>query len=260
MSLKYCDYLLEELNKTKSELHFDDVKIIVAPERSFKMPKEENVLLFIVKQLTGKYTLNTKTQPFQIIVYSELNTFHIAQQILELFVFNHKNGSPDSTFTENGVLIKQDYDTPVALRQFIASETSFKASFYCFGNYVECENLQDIKNVKYNKYGAITDINYITASIAYGAVLNTTKASGEEISTSMKQEAGMTIQMTLMNDSSDFVKDINKVMLGVLSGNTPFRIAFTLNDVNYSENFILTDASFNTDRVNAPGLNVVFTR
>lgn len=257
----YENYLKEELNKCRAQLGLDDVVINVAPERSFKLPKDENQLLFVVKKLTGSYVLNIKTQPVQIICYSELNTFSIAQQIFEYFVLTHKNGSADSTFYEDTTLIKQDYDTPVALRAILPTDIGFKASFYCYGSYVECANLSDVRDLKWKKdENDYETPNYISATVSYAAVLNTAKISGKEISTSMKQEAGLNIQVVLMNDNSDFVKQINKIMLGKLSGNTAFTLSFTLNGEQFEEDFVLADASFATDRVNAPGLNVTFTR
>ena len=262
--MNYCDYLLEELNKTRASLGFDDVNIVVSSERSFKLPKDSKTLLFIVKEIRGTYVLNILTQPVQIIVWSELNTFDIAKQILELFVYNHKNGSPDSVFYDDTTLIKQDYDNPSALRPIIPTDIGFKASFYCFGNYVECSGLQDIKNLKFRVASRpaprYEDINYIDASISYSAVLNTSKKSGEEISTSEKQEAGLTLRITLMNDSSVLVKRINQIMLGELKGNTNFVITFDLNEESYSIPFKLSDCSFAADRLNAPGLTVTFTR
>ena len=262
--MNYGEYLLEELNRTRATLGFDNIKIIVSQERSFRMPRDNNVILFIYKELTGNYVLNIKTTPVQIIVWSELNTFDIAKQILDLFIANHKNGSPDSVFYDDNTLIKQDYDTSVILKAFTQSETGYRASFYCFGSYVECSGLQDIKNVRFRVASRpaprYEDINYIDVTLSYSAVLNTSKKSGEEISTSKKQEAGLTLRMTLMNDSSELVKRVNQIMLGELKGNTSFTISFDLNEESYSLPFVLSDCSFSADRVNAPGLLVTFTR
>ena len=262
--MNYCDYLLEQLNECRAELSYDEIKIKVSPERSFKLPKDDNILLFVVKNLSGSYNLNIKTQPVQIIVYSELDTFNIAQQILDYFVLTHKNGSEKSQFYEDTTLIKQDYSTPVVLKAILPSETGFRATLYTYGQYVECAELQDVKNLKFRvstrPSPLYEDINYIDATIAYSAVLNTSKKSGEEISTSQKQEAGLTLRLTLMNDSSTFVKRINQIMLGELKGNTTFTITFDLNEDSYRIPFKLSDASLGTDRTNAPGLTVTFTR
>lgn len=251
----YEDYLLNELNIAKASLGFDDFNIKISSERSFRMPSQTDgkILLFIIKRLTGPYVFNVKTQPIQIICYSEINSMSTGMQILDLFTKTHNNLSQ----IIDNELVKQNYDTVVTLRPLLPSESGFKASVYCYGNYVVCSDLADITNFNWNS----KTVNYLTLGIGYSAVLNTTKKSGEEISTSLKQEAGLILSMSLMNDNSDFCKMVNKVMLGTESGNTEFLFNFTLNGVVYSNiAFILTNSSFTTNRTDAPALQLTFTR
>ena len=256
--MKYEDYLLDELNKAKSELGLDNIKIKVVPERSFKLPKDQNILLFVVKQLTGNFVLSVKTTPVQVICYSELNTFDIARQICEFFVKLHHQ---ESFRNEDDVLIKQDYDTPVILRPLLPTDIGFKASMYFFGSYTTCNNIADIKNIAMRYRQGIQprweDIEYIDASISYAAVLNSNKVRGQEISTSMKQEAGLTLQLSIMNNNSRFCQKVNSVMLGGISGNEEFTLRFDLNGITYIKTFRLDNVTLSVDRVSAPGLVVV---
>lgn len=263
--MKYENYLLDELNKVRADLKLNEVTIKVIPERSFKLPKEQNVLLFVVKKLTGAFVLNVKTTPVQVICYSELNTFSIAQQICEYFVkLHHQESFHDTIENEKGeeveALIKQDYDTPVMLRAILPTDIGFKASMYFFGSYTICEGIADIKNI-YMAYrsGVQTrweEVKYIDTSITYAAVVNTNKVRGQELSTSLKQEAGLTLNMTIMNNDSRFCQRVNSIMLGESSGNSKFRLRFELNGTTYTKDFTLDNASLSVDRVSAPGLAV----
>lgn len=273
MSFNYTEYLLNELNISKAALKFDDFKIRVYEERSFKMPREGNTLVFIVKKLTGSYVFNIKSQPVQIICYSELNTMQVALQILDYFAKTHNNHSFTATWEEKDEddevvsysgLCKEDYDTVVTLRPMIDAETSFKASLYCYGSYTIIEGLSDLEGIKF-WYGsgasAYESIHYISASIGYSAVLNTTKVSGQEISTSIKQEAGMVLTMRLMSDDSIFCSVVRQVMAGLDSGNTKFRFGFEPDfGAVLQMDFVLSNATFSTDRVAAPILELTFTR
>lgn len=254
----YENYLLSELNQARVSLGFEDYKIKIAVERSFKMPSKPDgkLLFFVIKNLTGSYIFDTiHTQPVQIICYSEINSMTVAMQVLDYFVKNHNN---TSFYDDEDNLIKQNYDTVVTLRPMIPSEVGFKASLYCYGTYVVNENIADIKNLTY--MGEL--VPYTSLGIGYSAVVNTTKVSGEELSTSLKQEAGLVLSITIANyKNNSFCEDVNDVMMGINSGNMQFKFSFDLNTQCYIDlPFILTSATFSTDRENAPTMQLTFTR
>lgn len=256
MAFDYENYILNQLNIAKASLGYDDYIIRVSSERRFKMDKTDKTLIFIIKRLTGSYVFNIKTQPVQIICYSELNTMTVGMQILDLFTKNHNNES----FTLDSDYIKQNYDTVVTLRPMIQSEVGFKASLYCYGSYVICDGIADLEDLQWlNASSVYKDINYITAGIGYAAVLNTTKVSGETISTSEKQEAGLTLSISIMNDNSDFCKKVNSIMLG--GTHSKFTFSYKMNGTTYTGvQFVLSQATFTTNKTDAPGLQLTFTR
>lgn len=251
----YEDYLLQQLNEAKASLGLDDYTIRVYSERVFKLPSKPNgsLIAFVIKNLNGSYVYNVKTQPIQIICYTEINTMAHAMQILDLFAKQHNS---TSMYNEDDELIKQDYGTVITLRPMIATEIGFKASLYCFGTYIVSEKLKDIKNLTYNN----EVVNFTNAGIGYTAVVNTAKISGQEISKSLKQEAGVVLSLTLINDNSTLVKNANSIMLGGASGNTKFTFTFELNDTSYTQDFIITSATFSTDKENAPTIQITFSR
>ena len=418
--MDFKEYLLNELYRITDELGLDK-KLHVAEWRSFKMPDDKNDLLFVIRYITGSYVGNIKTQPLQVFCYSELDDMTSAYMILDAFSKKHNNYQ----VTIDGSFIKMNFETPVSMRNFIQSETGYRASVYAFGTYVECEGIDDIKSIYWknndfnpteflsnfstftydatvpstptsyhnmpnhrmyklaerilhhdydspfcdenqdpqefrltifdnnnnviwwrkkviicyitylddpehnaeeeliwedgsdsgrlylgldttvnsftficeppdgNDYliygdaeitaeelsdnafysiynGSIyelpdelleEDIPYLSGSFGYAAVLNTTKVSGEQISKSIKQEAGLTFTMILMKTTSEFCKYIERIMLGNQGGNSDFYFTFTKTDNSrFTLNLKLEQITLPTDKTSAPNLTLVFRR
>ena len=258
--MDFKEYLLDELYAISVELGLDK-KIHVAEWRSFKMPDDKNDLLFVIRYITGSYVGNIKTQPLQVFCYSELDDMTSAYMILDAFSKKHNNYQT----TINGNFIKMNFETPVSMRNFIQSETGYRASVYAFGTYVECEGVDDYKKIEINlgedDEDDLFDIPYLSASLGYGAVLNTTKLSGQALNSSIKQEAGLTLVITLMNTKNDFCDLIHDIMFGEESGNYTFRFILTKNDDTTDEiNMKLESVIFPTDKTSAPTLTLNFRR
>jgi len=261
MAFDYEEYLLNKLFQCRNELGLEDCDIKISSERSFVMPKDKNTLLFIIKKLTGSYVFqNILTQPLQIIVYSEMQTMNNAMQILDLFAKKYNNNS----FYDNNTLIKQNYDTVVSLRPMLGVENGFKASLYCYGNLTIMENVSDIKNLTFNYMDGSTQkselVNALSTSLGYSAVLNTTKISGQELSTSLKQEAGLTLTLTLPQTDSELCKKLNAISLGEINGNYLFNFTFEIYNATKTLNFVLTTYVLNSNTTDAPALQLTFTR
>jgi len=181
----------------------------------------------------------------------------VVMQILDLFTKNYNNHA----FQSDEGLIKETYDTVVTLRPMIQSETGYRASVYCYGSYVICENVADITDFKWNNNDVLEDIDYIKATFVYSAVLDTQKISGQEISTSQKKEAGATLSLVIPQTNSNFCKLINKIMFGSEPGNTDFKFSFSLNGIAYTNVvYKLDNSTLATAKTDAPGLQLTFTR
>ena len=246
--MDFKQYLLQELYSIANELELNN-KIQVAEFRSFEMPEDKTTLLFVIRYITGSYVGNVKTQPLQIFCYSELNDVQSAYLILDSFSKKHNNYQ---TMIGNN-FVKLNFETPVSMRNFIQAEAGYKASVYAFGTYVECEGVDDEDD--------LFNIPYLSASLGYGAVLNTTKLSGQALNSSIKQEAGLTLVITLMNTKNDFCDLIHDIMFGEESGNYTFRFILTKNDDTTDEiNMKLESVIFPTDKTSAPTLTLNFRR
>ena len=258
-------YLKQELYTIAvQELGLDN-KIEVVNFRSFKMPEDKSTFLFVIKYLTGNYIGGIKTQPVQIFVYSELNEISNAYLILDYFSKKYNNYQD----IINSEFIKINFDTPVSMRNFIQSEEGYRASVYVFGTIITCENVLDIKSISLNnedltvndetlKFG---EIEYLSASFGYTAVLNTTKIKGVQLSTSIKQEAGLTLNLTMMNKENDFCKLINYIMFGDVTGNYEFNFMFTKNNgTTQSVSMKLESISLPTNKTAAPSLTLNFRK
>lgn len=255
MSFDFEDYLYQQL-------YTDGLKIEIAKEHSFKTPEDQDTMLVVIKRLTGTYLGNILSQPVQIFIYSNINNMQVAFNLLDSFAKSHNN----IQFKVDGLLLKFNFDSPVALRNFINAEEGYRASVYCYGIYVTCENLQDIDSIYMD-----TDDNewipvpFLSASLAYSAVLNTTKISGQELSTSIKQEAGLGLTLTVIaTDDNPLVHDALILMMGLSSGNKEFKLRISfINDLYVGQQpeditkiFKLSEVAFSTDKQKAPSLNL----
>lgn len=255
--MDFKQYLLDELYAIAKELGLDN-KIEVAEWRSFKMPEDKTDLLFVIRYITGNYVGDIKSQPVQVFCYSELNDMQSAYMILDSFSKKHNNYQT----SYNNNFIKLNFETPVSMRNFIQSEEGYRASVYVFGTYIECEGSSDYKSIELLRENKDPEnIPYLGATLSYTAVLNTTKMSGQQLSKSLKQEAGLTLAMNLMNTNSDFCKDLRDIMRGIKAGNTDFNFKFTTNDDEvYTINFKLESVTLPSDKTSAPMLQLSFRR
>lgn len=255
--MKFEEYLLNELYDIATELGIEN-KINVAEYRSFKMPDNKEDLLFVIRYITGNYVGNVKTQPMQIFCYSQLNDMQSAYLILDTFSKKHNNYQT----TIDGNFIKMNFETPVSMRNFVQSETGYRASVYCFGTYIECEGAFDFAKITIGTGNSETAIPYLSASLGYVAVLNTTKVSGQQLNKSIKQEAGLTLSLSLMNTGSDFCKDIRDIMFGTKAGNTAFVFNFYTDDdsltADYSVTMKLESSTLPSDKQSASVLTLTF--
>lgn len=254
--MDFKDYLLNELYRIANDELELDVKLNVAEFRSFEMPEDKSELLFVIRYITGSYVGNVKTQPLQIFCYSQLNDISTAYLILDAFSKKHNNFQ----ITVDGSFVKMNFETPVSMRNFIQSEEGYRASVYEFGTYIECEDAIDFKEIKLKISDSESfEIPFISASVAYSAVLNTTKISGVQLSKSIKQEAGLSMSMSIMNANNVFCNDIRDIMFNNATGNKDFTFIFVNpDDSTYEITMKLETCTRPTDKSTAPMLQLTF--
>lgn len=251
--MDFKNYLLNEMYRIAGGLGLEN-KIEVAEFRSFKMPDDKTTLLFVIRYITGNYVGDIKTQPIQVFCYSELNDMQTAYMLLDEFSKTHNNYQTEI----DGNFIKMNFETPVSMRNFLQSETGYRASVYAFGNYIECEGVSDITSITYDSG---KEVNFLSASLGYAAVLNTSKVSGDELNKSIKQEAGLTMTINLMHTNSDFCQDIDDIMYGDSDGNQSFDFVLTKTDgTTKAISMKLDSATFPISKTAAPTLTLIFRR
>ena len=253
--MDFENYLLNELYTIANNNGITS-KIHVAEYRSFKMPDNPEDLLFVIRYITGNYVGDVKTQPLQIFCYCELNDMASAYLILDEFSKSHNN----LQFKDGNNFIKMNFETPVSMRNFIQSETGYRASVYAFGTYIECAGSYDFENISVELNDEeVFNIPYLTATLGYAAVLNTTKMSGQQLNVSIKQEAGITLSMTLMNTNNDFCNKIRSIVKGVESGNYLFKFTFKEDEDNDFElDMRLESVTWPSDKTSASALTLTF--
>ena len=252
--MKFEKYLLNELYKIAND---NDIKskINVAEYRSFKMPDNPEDLLFVIRYITGTYTGDIKSQPVQIFCYCQLDDMQSGYLLLDEFAKTHNNYQ----FKDDEGFIKMNFDTPVSMRNFVQAETGYRASVYCFGNYIICEGSYDFDSITLPLNNSAFSIPYLNATLGYTAVLNTTKVSGVQINKSIKQEAGVTLTMNLMNTSNDFCDLIRKIVKGTESGDYSFVFTFNEDSThNFSLTMRLESAIWPSDKQAASVLQLTF--
>lgn len=268
--MEFKEYLLNELYSIAQENGIEN-EINVAEYRSFKMPDNKEDLLFVIKPITGGYVGGVKTQPLQIFCYSQLNNMQSAYLLLDTFAKKHSQFQMvenyiDDEQNQHSDFIKMNFDTPVSMRNFIQSEEGYRASVYCFGTIIICPDIRDISKIEYyvrteGSTDIYENIEFLDATLSYGAVLNTTKYAGQELSVSIKQEAGLTLSMTLVNKYNLFCGAVNNVAYGIVAGNTNFRfkITQTSGSIRYVD-MKLENAICPSSKTAAPTLTLTFRK
>ena len=83
----------------------------------------------------------------------------------------------------------------------------------------------------------------------------------EQLSKSLKQEAGITLSINLMNTDSEFCQIIRNIMRGQEQGNHTFRFEFTENnDDKFELEMKLDTVTLPSDKTSAPMLQLNFRR
>ncbi len=255
MEFNYENWLLNALYGCANELGLE-CKIEISSERSFAMPEDKSTLLFIVKRLSGSVLFDSiKVQPVQIICYTEMSTMDKGMQVLDLFTKLYNNNS----FTQDGVLIKQTYDTVVSLRPFVATENSFRASLYTYGSITSMNGIADISEVQWydSDTGEWLDVKPITFGLSYVCAPNTQNVSNSNLSTTEPQDAALTISISLIQNDSKLVKTLNYIAVGLIK-QRKIKFRFKLQGTTIVHDTIMTTQGLTSTLTDAPSLSLVF--
>lgn len=240
---KYIETALQEL----TEKH----KIIVVDEIDFNYNPEPNEILVVIKQLSGSVTGNIKSIPVQFNIFTSANEINETMAIFDLFVAKYSN-----THTMIGLdYYKQDYFTPIDMNNFLQIGISQRAQLLITGSLVITNSISDIKSVKVNN----KEINYTNVNFSYSTSTNSAKKSGENLQSTLIENANLLITITTHVNIDPFNTMISLHKLGKKTPNSIYNLEFEYTD-DTTQNYKCVIYSFNDnyDISNPPVRNVVF--
>ena len=268
MNYDFKQYLANKLAAIAVELDFrtedgkpDPVNISVANEQNFaKIEKlEPNNIYVVIKYLSSDIQYYTETMPLQILVLSEQNSLDKAKLIMNKFA-NENNWQ---VLVENGTYIKQQYNSPVVLNNYVELGFGYRSVLYVTGTLSIMENVVDVTDVKIDE----DDVKPLAFNMSYSMSTNTQQLPSEEIASSMKTVSTFAITMTIPMIASDLVTKIMEIIDEQEDGNVSFDISFDCGLYNQDESahpitktMRLISAQVTTAPNQVPGLQLGFMK
>lgn len=231
MKYDFESYLHQKLSRIAVELDFKDengnpdpVKIEVSEEQNFaKMDKlTPNSIYIVVKYLSSDIQYYTETMPIQILVLSEQNSLDKAQMLMNKFA----NDNNWQLIIEGTTHIKQQYNSPVVLNNYVEVAYGYRSVLYVTGTLYIMENVVDVTNVQIDR----KDVKPLSFNISYSMATNTQQMSTEEIASSLKTVSTFAITLTIpmmeVKEHPGLITKVMKIIDEQYSGNTSFHIGF----------------------------------
>ena len=247
--MKYIDYIKETLQS-----YTDKYNIVVVEEIDNNYNPQDNDILVVYKKLAGAVNGNVKFMPIQFEIYSANNDVNDTMYLFEKFVDEKSNTS----FVLGLDHMKQDYNTPVDMTNFLEVGSGFRAYIYVSGTLMITSNISDVKEVRIDG----KPINYTNVSIAYTAQPSTSKKSGENLQNTMLSNANLQIIISGFCNADVFNQQLSLMRQGILSPNTEFNLKLTFTDNDVEEYYTCRVLNYNKqyDITNPPIKSVVFVR
>ena len=247
--MKYIDYVRETLQS-----YTDRYNIVVVEEIDNNYNPKDNDIIVVYKKLAGAVNGNVRFMPIQFEVYSANNEVNDTMEIFNRFVDEKSNTS----FVLGLDYMKQDYNTPVDMTNFLEVGSGFRAYIYVSGTLMITSNISDVKGIKING----KEINYTNVAITYVAQATQSKKSGDNLQTSMLSNANLQITITGFCNADVFNSQLSLIRQGVLSPNTEFSVELTFTDNDFIETYNCRVINYTKqyDITNPPTKVVVFVR
>lgn len=202
----------------------------VCNEQAFVKMKslKPNTVYVVIKYLSTTNTLQAVTQPIQITIMCEQNSLQASQIVFSKLVASHNF----ETIITEGTYIKQDYREPVILSNFNEVAAGYRSVMYISATLFIMENLIDVSEFTIDD----EDVKPINFNIAYTMTPNTQPIPPSKIATSVKSVASFSVSFSVpLTTDYAFLATIANIMKGETSGNTDFKISFTLGSVEFEE-------------------------
>ena len=223
MDYNFEAYLFEKLSRIAVELNVD-VNILISEEQNFaKMDKlEPNNVYVVVKYLSSSIEYYAETMPIQILVLSEQNSLDKAQMIMNKFA----NDNNWQLIIKDGTHIKQQYNSPVVLNNYVEVGYGYRSVLYVTGTLYIMENVIDVTDVTIDS----EELKPLSFNISYSMSTNTQQLTIEEIASSLKTVSTFAITMTIpmreVKDSPGLITNVMKIINETETGNKAFSVSF----------------------------------
>lgn len=223
MNYDFKNYLFEKLTGIAVELN-TGVDVYVAEEQNFAKMEQftPNTIYVVIKYLSSSIEYYAETMPIQILVLSEQDSFEKAQMILNKFA----NDNNWQMIIENGTHIKQQYNSPVVLNNYVEVSYGYRTVLYITGTLYIMENVVDVTDVTIDN----EELKPISFNINYSMSTNTQQLASEEIASSLKTVSTFAVTMTIpmreLKTHPGLVTKVMKIIDEQLTGNTAFVLKF----------------------------------
>lgn len=250
----YEHFLTEKLNRINNLLSLN-LNIKVASEQAYVKEKtiSQNTIYVVIKYLASDITFGAKVQPVQILCISEENSLNKAQELLTKF-------TEESNFLavlENSTFTKHQYTSPVVLSNFEEIGFGKRSILYFTGSISILENVIDVNSLKIDG----VDIQQLGFTISYQMTPNTQQMNSENIASSVKTVAVLSLGLTIPLTATTVTTKIINIMNGTNNGNQNFNISFNLGEIAFTNfNYKLTSANIITAANTVPSLQIGFIR
>lgn len=260
MKYDFETYLLGRLEHIKDTLTgFEDVQIFISEEQNFAKMDEltPDSIYIVIKYLSSSIEYYAETMPIQILVLSEQNSMEKAQMLMSKFTETYNW----NVIEENSTYIKQQYNSPVVLNNYVEVGYGYRSVLYVTGTLFIMENLVDVKDVYIDGYGPYKPLSF---NISYSMSTNTQQLPNKYLATSVKTVStfsiAMAIPMVHLDEDREYIDLVDRV-LSILNdthdGNESFIITFTLG-VSFSKTMRLISAQIMTAPNQIPSLQLGF--
>ena len=224
MNFDFEAYVFEKLSAIAVELRFEDLKIYVSEEQTFAKidTLEPESIYVVIKYLSSDIQYYTETMPIQLLVLSEQNSLEKAKMIMNKFA-NDNNWHVE---IDGGTYIKQQYNSPVVLSNYVEVGFGYRSTLYITGTLYIMENIIDVTDIKIDSV-AIKPLN---CNISYSMSTNTQQLPNIEIASSEKTVSTfamtLTIPMRELKSEPGLIRKVMSIIAEQISGNIKFKISF----------------------------------
>ena len=208
----------------------------VCEEQMFvkKRTLEPNTIYVVIKYLSTTNTLNAVTQPVQLLIMCEQNQIQVSQIVFSKLVATHNFEA--ILDAETSTYVKQDYREPVVLSNFNEASYGYRTIMYISATLFIMEGVIDISNFKIQvEEEDVEDVKTISCNVAYAMTPNTQPIPPSKIATSVKSVSTFSLSFAVpLTSAYNFIVRIAEIMAGSRTGNTDFKVSFTLGSVSFN--------------------------